>query len=237
MQNNENHPNFKRVRNFFAEKGYYIVLFLCVCAVGISGYLFVSHAVSEKRSMNEATLSVAQSAADPAKPEKRTQQADPTPTTAEQSDSAPVSAMTDEDVREKAQAVRTWPISGPTLAPYSVDALVYNATTQDWRTHAGIDLAAEVGTPVAAAGSGTVTAVYDDEYLGTTVVITHPDERVSQYSNLAAMPAVSAGDTVEAGQIIGSVGTTALLEIAEQPHLHFAVFADGEPIDPTDFIG
>ena len=50
MQNNENHPNRRRIRNFFREKGYYIVLGLCVCAVGVSGWLFVSNAVSEKRS-------------------------------------------------------------------------------------------------------------------------------------------------------------------------------------------
>ena len=127
-------------------------------------------------------------------------------------------------------------VSGSTQAAYSVDALQYNATTQDWRTHAGVDLAASVGTPVKAAGSGVVTAVYDDEFLGTTVVINHPDGHVSQYSNLAVMPSVSAGDSVEAGQTIGAVGETALLEIADEPHLHFAVYANGDTIDPAEFI-
>ena len=125
---------------------------------------------------------------------------------------------------------------GGTQAAYSVDALQYNATTQDWRTHAGVDLAASVGTPVKAAGSGVVTAVYDDEFLGTTVVINHPDGHISQYSNLAVMPSVSAGDSVEAGQTIGAVGETALLEIADEPHLHFAVYANGDTIDPAEFI-
>ena len=114
--------------------------------------------------------------------------------------------------------------------------LQYNATTQDWRTHAGVDLTAAVGTPVRAAGSGVVTAVYDDEYLGTTVIVNHPDGHVSQYSNLAVMPSVSAGDSVEAGQTIGAVGETALLEIADEPHLHFAVYANGDTIDPAEFI-
>ena len=144
--------------------------------------------------------------------------------------------MTDESVREAAKNVRVWPVSGGTQAAYSVDALQYNATTQDWRTHAGVDLAASVGTPVKAAGSGVVTAVYDDEFLGTTVVINHPDGHVSQYSNLAVMPSVSAGDSVEAGQTIGAVGATALLEIADEPHLHFAVYANGDTIDPAEFI-
>lgn len=107
--------------------------------------------------------------------------------------------MTDDTVREAAASVRVWPVSGEAQAAYSVDALQYNATTQDWRTHAGVDLTAAVGTPVRAAGSGVVTAVYDDEYLGTTVIVNHPDGHVSQYSNLAVMPSVSAGDSVEAG--------------------------------------
>ena len=127
-------------------------------------------------------------------------------------------------------------VLGQRRAAYSVDALQYNATTQDWRTHAGVDLAASVGTPVKAAGSGVVTAVYDDEFLGTTVVINHPDGHVSQYSNLAVMPSVSAGDSVEAGQTIGAVCETALLEIADEPHLHFAVYANGDTIDPAEFI-
>lgn len=53
--------------------------------------------------------------------------------------------MTDDSVREAAASVRVWPVSGEAQAAYSVDALQYNATTQDWRTHAGVDLTAAVG--------------------------------------------------------------------------------------------
>ena len=56
MQNNE-HSESNRFRKFFQEKGYYIVLLLCILAVGISGYIFVSGAVSEKKALNEQTLS------------------------------------------------------------------------------------------------------------------------------------------------------------------------------------
>ena len=220
MQTNENHPNRKRIRNFFREKGYYIVLALCVCAVGVSGWLFVSGAIAEKKALRQETMSIATSAEEPAKNPSAEQK--PAPTAAAE--------------EEAAKNVRVWPVSGSTQAAYSVDALQYNATTQDWRTHAGVDLAASVGTPVKAAGSGVVTAVYDDEFLGTTVVINHPDGHVSQYSNLAVMPSVSAGDSVEAGQTIGAVGETALLEIADEPHLHFAVYANGDTIDPAEFI-
>ena len=67
MQTNENHPNRKRIRNFFREKGYYIVLALCVCAVGVSGWLFVSGAIAEKKALRQETMSIATSAEDPAK--------------------------------------------------------------------------------------------------------------------------------------------------------------------------
>ena len=52
MQNNER-SNSGAFRKFFQEKGYYIVLFLCILAVGISGYIFIKSAVSEKNSLND----------------------------------------------------------------------------------------------------------------------------------------------------------------------------------------
>ena len=58
MQNNER-SNSGAFRKFFQEKGYYIVLFLCILAVGISGYIFIRSALSEKDSLNDETLSVA----------------------------------------------------------------------------------------------------------------------------------------------------------------------------------
>ena len=158
MQNNENHPNRRRIRNFFREKGYYIVLGLCVCAVGVSGWLFVSNAVSEKRSLQSETLSIATSAEDPQAGKSSGGKTAPTTAPAAE-ETAPAAAMTDDTVREAAASVRVWPVSGEAQAAYSVDALQYNATTQDWRTHAGVDLTAAVGTPVRAAGSGVVTAV------------------------------------------------------------------------------
>ena len=244
MQNNE-HSESNRFRKFFHEKGYYIVLLLCILAVGISGYIFVSGAVSEKKALNEQTLSVATSAEIPEdKPSSsssggKTQSGGSTQTQKPASASSGSADAADAAAQEPASetlSVRVWPVSGERIAGYSMQELSFNQTTQDWRTHAGVDLTAAVGTPVRAAGSGVVTAVYDDEYLGTTVIVNHPDGHVSQYSNLAVMPSVSAGDSVEAGQTIGAVGATALLEIADEPHLHFAVYANGDTIDPAEFI-
>ena len=245
MQNNE-HSESNRLGKFFQEKGYYIVLFLCILAVGISGYLFVSGAISEKKSMTDPTLSVATSAKIPEaqtpsssgeKPQQGSRQQPQKPAASASAsgseDAADASAQT---ASPETLSVRVWPVSGSSVAPYSMQALSFNATTQDWRTHDGIDLSALAGEPVRAACSGTVTAVYDDEFLGTTVVISHPEGYETCYSNLAAMPAVCAGMRVTAGDTIGSVGTSALLESALGPHLHFAVHQNGVSLDPANFI-
>lgn len=243
MQNNE-HSESNRFRKFLQEKGYYIVLFLCILAVGISGYLFVSGAVSEKKSLSEQTLSVATSAEIPedkpsssgGKPQRSGNAQTKKPASGSAAGSQDAAEPDTQTPAAETLSVRVWPVSGEHIAPYSMQELSFNATTQDWRTHDGIDLAALAGEPVRAACSGTVTAVYDDEFLGTTVVISHPEGYETRYSNLAAMPAVSAGMRVTAGDTIGSVGASALLESASGSHLHFAVRQDGKSVDPARFI-
>ena len=248
MQNNE-HSNPHPLRKFFQEKGYYIVLFLCILAVGISGYLFLSDAVSEKNSLNDETLSVATTAKTPESPAQSQSPTRPAETVkpsmqAMEETSADEPEAQEEPVlslqelaRQAAASIRVWPLNGSSICGYSMEALAYNVTTQDWRTHDGVDLAAEPGTRVKAAGYGTVTAVYDDAYYGTTVVICHTDGSETHYSNLSAETLVEAGDAVNPGDVIGTVGETALLEAGEAAHLHFAVYRDGRSVDPADFLG
>ena len=78
--------------------------------------------------------------------------------------------------------------------------------------------------------------VYDDETMGMTVVIRHDGGYITKYASLAETVSVKAGDTVQAGQVIGQVGSTALLENAVGDHLHFSVTCNGELMDPNDFL-
>ena len=233
MQHNDN-AKPGRFRKFFQEKGYYIVLALCICAVGVSGWLFLSGALAEKDALSEPALSVATQTEIPKA--EGTKPASGAPLPAEQPAAAAEPSGGDEAVFERAADVRVWPISGEQQAGYSMEQLAFNETTRDWRTHDGVDLAAAEGAPVRAACAGTVTAVFDDELYGTTVVIGHEDGYTTHYQNLAAMPTVSAGDKVRAGDVIGSVGRTALLEVGQEPHLHFAVHRNGQPVDPEGFV-
>ena len=72
--------------------------------------------------------------------------------------------------------------------------------------------------------------------MGYTVVVRHDGSAETVYQNLAEDIAVSIGDTVKSGEVIGAVGDSALIEIAEEPHLHFELRVDGKTVNPLDYI-
>ena len=106
----------------------------------------------------------------------------------------------------------------------------------DWRTHSALDIAAEPDTRVMATAAGTVSAVYDDPLMGTTVVIEHGNGLTSLYASLAENPTVQVGDEVYTGTIIGSAGNTAVAESGRASHIHFAMYQDGQAVDPEDYL-
>ena len=202
----------------FGGRGYYIGLILCAAAIGITG--FVYRAGREEPAVQTANT-----------PASITGEAK-LPTR----DTAP--AQSTAATEPTAGKLKTcMPLQGEVLSPYAMEVLSYNQTTRDWRTHNGIDLAAEPGTAVVSAADGEVYTVYEDEQMGTTVVIRHDGGYTTRYCSLDAEVAVSAGQPVSMGQTIGTVGTTALMENALGSHVHFSVTRDDEPVDPMDFLG
>ena len=208
-----------KVWRFFAGKGYYIALILCAVAIGISGYLYYRNATdpSDDPSMNAQSPTGSDVSASVTDPTGGGDSTDPT--------------------KPGVGKFKTGsPVSGETVSKYAMDCLTYNPTTRDWRVHNGIDIAAEEGTPVCAAAPGVVYTTYEDEGLGTTVVIRHENGYVTMYSSLDAEVTVSAGDTVELGQHIGYVGSSALLETAIGDHVHFCVTQNDASVNPADFF-
>ena len=219
----------KKFMDFLKGKGYYIALILCAVAIGISGYLYYKNTAKEPAASLEAPSPLADPADTGDVPAAATTPASPT----QPSGSA---EPTEPPATEKAPSKITRPVAGDTVLDYAMETLSYNPTTRDWRVHNGIDIAAEAGTPVCAAADGTVYTVYEDETMGTTVVIRHDGGYATRYSSLAAEVAVTPGQTVSAGEKIGTVGCTALLETAIGDHLHFSVTCNGEVVDPEDFL-
>jgi len=130
------------------------------------------------------------------------------------------------------------PVVGKLTKEHSLTVPVYSETLEEWRVHAGIDISCEEGADVFCAYDGTVEKVYSDALYGYTVVIDHGNDVKSYYSNLDANSEVTlkAGDSVKLGDKIGNVGDSSLVELAEEPHLHFRVEKSAVAVNPLDYI-
>lgn len=228
---------------FFAGKGFYIVLFLCVAVIGISAWIMLAGTGTDVEQIANAedaadvrlpqeTEAVVVSEEPPSEDTGRAEPEEPVMESAE----APVTEVWHEIEPQSPADYFIWPVAGEIEVPYSVTALLYDRTMRDWRTHDGIDIAAALGAQVMAAGSGIVTSVRTDNLFGVTVEITHANGLVSTYSNLAELPTVQEGDGVMVGEVIGAVGNTAICESGEVYHLHFGMKKDGNSVNPEDYL-
>lgn len=99
-----------------------------------------------------------------------------------------------------------------------------------YRMHNGVDWAAPVGTPIRAAGSGTVRFAGWDSGYGRRVELEHNHGYVTTYNHMSAFgPGVATGARVRQGQIIGRLGSTGL---STGPHLHYEVMINERLVDP-----
>ena len=232
-----------KLEEFFNGKGFYIVLFLCAAVIGASAWMMAAgdRAMKEEISVMkqdvpservetiivppvaEETLPVQVTL-----PEETAQETEPEAeapeTEAVWSETVPVSSP-----------LYLWPVSGTVERRHDLEVLHYDVTMQDWRTHAGIDIAAPLGSPVNAAHAGSVVQIAQDDLYGTVVTVDHGDGMASVYANLAEEPAVAVGDWVEPGSVIGAVGSSALCEVGQEGHLHFARTVNGAAVDPLSY--
>lgn len=130
------------------------------------------------------------------------------------------------------------PVTGVVSKPHDDSLPVYSTTMNDFRVHKGIDVATAAGADVLASARGTVSRIWSDPLMGECLSIDHGNGVVSIYKNLAVEKAegVKEGVKVTAGQKLGTVGESALIESAEEAHLHFEMTYNGESVDPLTYI-
>jgi len=116
-----------------------------------------------------------------------------------------------------------WPVNGPVTSPFGYR----------WgRLHAGIDIGVPYGTPIHAAASGTVVLAGWVGGYGNYTCIDHGGGMATCYAHQSSF-AVSTGEHVTQGQVIGYVGSTGH---SFGPHLHFEVRINGNPVDPLGYL-
>lgn len=130
------------------------------------------------------------------------------------------------------------PVSGSVSVYHDPDLQVFSPTMKDYRVHLGVDITTSAGASVSAAADGVVEKVWEDPLMGTCVSIAHDGDSVTYYKNLSETLAdgIKKGAAVSAGQLIGTVGDTAMIEVAQDPHLHFEMTVGGSLVDPSEYF-
>jgi len=250
----------KRAGTFLAGSGFYLVLLLCVGVIGVSAWAMLSRDVTS----GGIDLPVIAEVEDwaqlpPGVPTIGTTTPSPTPQETQQPEDdetfffdreeeeeeeeepeeteSPAEEEPEEPAHvEPAPLQFVWPVTGEVEVPHSLDNLIFDRTMGDWRTHAGIDIRAELGETVLAVTGGVVERIFHDDLLGMTVIISHGNGLRSLYANLMENPLVEEGQWVSMGVPIGAVGATALSKSGVVHHLHLEIFEDGERVDPLRFL-
>ena len=99
-----------------------------------------------------------------------------------------------------------------------------------YKMHTGVDWAAPIGTPILAAGNGTIIKAQWDSGYGRRVEIQHANGYITTYNHMSGFArSVKEGMRVKQGQVIGFLGSTGL---STGPHLHYEVMVNGHFVDP-----
>lgn len=216
----------EKFKEFIKGKGFFAAVAIAIAALGIAAYATYDMTVKEIENTPPAnTLSpVDKDVSDVPKEESKESQS------TNDSNEA-------EDVNNfiNITAERVMPVDGEIINPYSNGELVKSETLGVWKTHDGIDIAAEYGTEVKSATGGKVIAIRDDPLWGICVIIDHYDGYEGHYYGLDKALSVKEQTVVDAGQVIGRTAEFDC-ESKLSPHLHFAVKCNDKWTDPSEFL-
>lgn len=241
----------KKIISWVKEKRFYIVLLCCIMSVSATYFIAASVKPAQNSadkiakatptptphsSANIAPVETPTPILPTSSPKTDTTASKPSVsparTASPETNSIDASADTEVEYAPRAKMTLSYPVNGKTITPHTTETLIYSKTLGDWRTHCGIDIKSEQGTEVRAADDGIAESIYTDDFMGITIVLDHQNGRKTTYSNLSNSGLVAVGQSVRRGDVISTVGSSAIAESGEEAHLHFEVTDDGEAIDP-----
>lgn len=129
----------------------------------------------------------------------------------------------------------TWPSAGTILIDYSMDRSIYFPTLNQYRYNPALVIASEAGNQVLASVKGIVESIAVDEVTGTTLVLNIGNGYRLTYGQLKEL-AVTEGDVVEEGALIGYVSEPTKYYSEEGSNLYFQMTQNGAPVDPVLYL-
>lgn len=133
-------------------------------------------------------------------------------------------------LRERASVPSIWPVEGTLESGYGGRRNPFGGSSYEY--HEGQDIEAEMGTPVVAAASGTVTIACAQNGYGNVVYIDHGNGLSTRYGHLSQIDA-SVGQKITRGEVLGRVGSTGR---STGPHLHYEVRINNLPVNPRTYL-
>lgn len=209
----------ERLFDFIKRNALYMVLSLCIIAVGVSVALMLSSDVDNTLSNDDVP-----SVNNPLDPDDTP--SDPVVSPEDTTPETPVDAP----------VVFIMPVANASSIGEYSETMVFNSTLGRYSTHLAIDFFAEEGTNVLAVYDGVVEDVQTTLLKGTTITIDHGNGLKTIYNSLADGEMVSVGQTVKQGDTIGQVSVSNRQESADGAHLHFEVSENGQYIDPAKYL-
>ncbi len=249
------HFGKKEDTKWFMAKGFYIALALSLIAIGVASYIAVDMSMTNLKNEDEANKNSLNNTSEvnqvdknqsgvPYASSSNTQNTSSSNSSSSNQSNNTVSKPTTssseakETLNNSAQkeVLFAMPLKGEILNKFSNGELVKSKTLGDWRTHNGVDIKAEKGTPVKVIASGTVLDIKKDEMWGATVVVEHEGGYKSIYSGLNENIDIKKDQKLKIGDVIGTVGEETAAESEEGPHFHLELKKDDKFIDPMSVI-
>lgn len=234
--------NRRKVLEFLDSKGFYIVLFLCICIVTATAYVVTKRSLSSYID-NVTPTQIPKVAVVDDKPANSTSTANnantyqytPSGLKAQSKVAVQVPEKPNKPVQPKITSI-SMPVIGEFIKEYAIDSLIYSNTLEQWTTHEGVDISADRGSPVKSACDGVVADIYNDSKYGITIVIDSGSGIKIKYSNLSTDSMVKKGAKVKTGDVISGVGSTAIFESGEPSHLHLEVLLNDKNVNPRKYL-
>ncbi|KXZ39042.1 Murein DD-endopeptidase MepM and murein hydrolase activator NlpD, contain LysM domain [Alkalithermobacter thermoalcaliphilus JW-YL-7 = DSM 7308] len=243
MENNKNNK-FKKI---LEKDSFYLVLFLCVCLVAFTAVWATKNSVDNLMTNSgfknleysellddEKDLADSEGEIHLIKDDEDAVTASTNPN--ENLQKAKEKLEKEAAQNKNSQPLAVMPVEGKIIREFSDSTLSYSPTLEQWELHKAVDIKVSENTPVRAMKDGEVVQITRNSKHGVTVKIKHSEQLYTLYGNLSTEVLVEEGDFVKAGDVIGSVGNTSIVESKEGPHLHLEAIKDGKYINPLSLI-